>query len=313
GRCFHSAEWDHAYDVAGKRVAVIGTGASAIQIVPAIAPRVERLTVFQRTPPWIVPRRDRAIPRWQQTLFRRVRPLHWLYRASLYWMLELRGVGLFLEPRLMRIFEWLVKRQLAEAVRDPVLRAKVTPTYTMGCKRILLSNDWYETLQRPNVALVTEPIERATPDGIRTRDGVEHRVDAIVCATGFMVSEYLSRIDVVGRDGRTLNDAVHAHAGTNLGITVHGFPNLFLLMGPNTGLGHNSMIFMIEAQARYAVQAIQALRRRNLLFLEVRERVQRRFEARVQEKLRRTVWTSGCRSWYAPDGYNGTIWPHFSF
>ena len=313
GRCFHSAQWDHTYDFTVKRVAVVGTGASAIQFVPEIQPQVAHLDVFQRTPPWIVPKPDRPIARWQQTLFRRVKVLHWLYRAWIYWMLELRGVGFIVDPRIMRFLERFARRFLEESVPDPVLRAKLTPNYTMGCKRVLLSNDWYPAVQRPNVSVVTDGIERITPHGVRTRDGVEHPADAIVCGTGFMVSEYLSRIDVVGREGRALNDAMRAHAGTNLGITVHGFPNLFLLMGPNTGLGHNSMIFMIEAQARYALQAIQTLRRKKLLFLDVRETVQRAFETGVQEKLRHTVWSSGCQSWYAPEGHNATIWPHFTF
>jgi len=313
GRCFHSAQWDHGYDLAGKRVAVIGTGASAIQFVPEIAKEAAQVDVFQRTPPWVVPKPDRAYRRWEQDLFRLVRPLHWLYRAFLYWSLELRAVGFVVDPRINRFLQRFAERYIAQEVADPVLRAKVTPDYTLGCKRILLSNDWYRTLHRPNVDLVTDGIARVTAGGIRTRAGDERSYDAIVCGTGFQVSEYLSRIEVVGRDGRTLNDAMRAHAGTHLGITVHGFPNLFLLMGPNTGLGHNSMIFMIEAQARYAVQAVRAIRRKNLLFIDVLEAVQRRFDAGVQEKLRGTVWATGCHSWYAPDGYNATLWPHFTF
>jgi cation diffusion facilitator CzcD-associated flavoprotein CzcO len=314
GPLFHSAQWNHDVDLAGKRVAVIGTGASAIQFGPEIAPRVARMHVFQRTPPWIVPKPDRPMRRWEQALFRRVRPLHWLHRAWIYWTLELRAVGFVVNPRLMKLLERLAKRHLAESVPDPGLRAKLTPTYTMGCKRILLSNDWYQTLQRPNVELVTDGIERITRHGIRTRDGVEREVDAIVCGTGFMVSDYLARFDIVGRDGRTLNDAMRAKTGNYLGIAVHGFPNLFLLMGPNTGLGHNSMIFMIEAQARYALQAIQAIRARRLAFLDVRASVQREFTDRLQRKIRQSVWSTGCRSWYmAADGHNATVWPRFTF
>ena len=314
GRLFHSAEWDHGYDLAGKRVAVIGTGASAIQFVPEIAPRVEKLQVFQRTAPWIAPKADGPISKARQSIFRRFRPLHWLHRARLYWTAELMAVGFVVNPKLMKLLEGLLRRYLAQQVRDPELRRKLTPTYTLGCKRILLSNDYYPALQRPNVELVTAPIERITAKGIQTRDGVEHPADAIICGTGFMVGDYLTRLHVVGRAGRTLDQAVHAREGHYLGVTVHGFPNLFLMMGPNTGLGHNSMIFMIEAQARLALQAIQELRERKLAFLDVRESVQREFTADVQRHLHRSVWSSGCHSWYMDaDGYNGTLWPYFTF
>jgi cation diffusion facilitator CzcD-associated flavoprotein CzcO len=214
----------------------------------------------------------------------------------------------------LKLLEGLLRRHLARVVPDRALRVKVTPRYALGCKRILLSNDWYAALQRPNVELVTTPIERITPKGIQTQDGVEHPADAIVCGTGFMVGDYLTKLRVVGRGGRTLDEVVSRRLGTYLGISVHGFPNLFLLMGPNTGLGHNSMIFMIEAQARHALQGIRALREKNLAFLDVREPVQARFTEQLQQKLRGTVWSTGCQSWYMDkDGYNGTLWPYFTF
>jgi cation diffusion facilitator CzcD-associated flavoprotein CzcO len=314
GRLFHSAQWDHAYALAGKRVAVIGTGASAIQFVPEIAPEVERLQVFQRTAPWIAPKADRAMRPFEKRLFRWLRPTLWLRRARLYWMAELMAVGFVVNPKLLKLLEGLLRRSLAAQVRDRELRRKLTPGYSLGCKRILISNDWYPALQRPNVELVTAPIERITPKGIQTQDGVEHPADAIICGTGFMVGDYLTRLRVVGRAGRTLDQVVSQRIGTYLGITVHGFPNLFLLMGPNTGLGHNSMIFMIEAQARHALQGIRALRERKLAFLDVREPAQARFTEEVQKKLRSTVWSSGCQSWYMDkDGYNGTLWPYFTF
>ena len=312
GTVFHSAEWNHDYDLAGKTVAVIGTGASSIQFVPEIAREVGRLHLFQRTPPWILPKSDRPMRPWEQQLFRLLPPVQWLYRASLYWMLEWRAVGFVVNPRLMKLVEMLARRHLATVV-DPALRAKLTPDYTIGCKRVLLSNDYYQALQQPNVDLVTDGIASVTADGIRTRDGVERKVDAIICGTGFAVSDYLARLNVVGRDGHTLNDSMRARAGTHLGITVHGFPNLFLLMGPNTGLGHNSMIFMIEAQAAYALQAIQAIRQKRLTFLDVLEPVQRAFSSRLQEAFRGSVWNTGCRSWYVQDGHNSTLWPFFTF
>jgi cation diffusion facilitator CzcD-associated flavoprotein CzcO len=313
GRLFHSARWDHAYDFTDRDVAVIGTGASAIQFVPQIAPRVRRLHVFQRTPPWIVPKPDRPMRPWEQRLFRAARPIHWIHRALLYWALELRVLGFLGWRRLMKPAEQLALRHLASVVDDPELRRKLTPTYTMGCKRILLSNDYYQALVRPNVELVTDGIARITRDGVVTRDGTERRVDAIICGTGFAATDYLAPFDLVGRGGRRLADVMRQNAETYLGIAVHGFPNLFLLMGPNTGLGHNSMIFMIEAQARYTLQAIRALRERHLASVEVRAPVQARFGRWVQERLRRSVWASGCASWYLKDGHNSTIWPSFTF
>jgi cation diffusion facilitator CzcD-associated flavoprotein CzcO len=314
GRLFHSAEWDHEFPLEGRRVAVIGTGASSIQFVPEIAPVVGQLQVFQRTAPWIAPKPDHEISASRRDRLRRFRPLHWLHRARLYWTAELMALGFVVNPGLLKLLEGLLRRYLASQVPDRELRKKLTPTYTLGCKRILLSNDYYQALQRPNVELVTEPIERITPKGIQTRDGVEHAADAIICGTGFMVGDYLTKLHVVGRDGRTLDQAVAARAGSYLGITMHGFPNLYLLMGPNTGLGHNSMIFMIEAQARHALQAIQTVRRRKLAFLDVLESTQAKFTENLQRRMRRSVWSSGCHSWYMDaDGYNGTLWPYFTF
>jgi cation diffusion facilitator CzcD-associated flavoprotein CzcO len=239
--------------------------------------------------------------------------LHWLLRAFIYWVMEARAVGFVLSPRLMKFFQRQALRFLEESVPDPALRARLTPTYAIGCKRILISNDWYPTLQRPNVGLVTDGIERITRTGIRTRDGVERPVDAIICGTGFMVADYINSLHVVGRDGHTLNASVQAREGHHLGTTVRGFPNLYVLMGPNTGLGHNSMIFMIEAQARYVVSSIEALRRRGLASMDVRPAVQDAFRAELSRKLKNTVWTSGCSAWYqTPDG-EVLLWPGFSF
>ncbi|MEW6270457.1 MAG: NAD(P)/FAD-dependent oxidoreductase [Thermodesulfobacteriota bacterium] len=313
GKTFHSARWDHGYDLRGKRVAVIGTGASAIQFVPEIAPEVGRMQVFQRTPPWVLPKPDRAMTEREKWLFRHVPGARWLYRAFTYWTHELRAIGFVIHPRLMKQAEKLARRHLAATVRDPALRAKLTPSYTMGCKRILMSNDYYQTLQRDNVELVTDAIRRVTATGIETADGVVHEVDAIVLGTGFTATDYLAPLDVAGLDGRLLNDVIRERPETYLGITVHGFPNLFLMMGPNTGLGHNSMVFMIEAQARFALQAIEKLRADDLAYMDVELPVQRAFNERIQAKLARSVWSSGCRSWYLKDGHNATIWPGFTW
>lgn len=314
GEVFHSAKWNHAYDLAGKKVAVIGTGASAIQFVPEIAPEVGKLHLFQRTPPWVLPKPDYAYPEWAQQLFAWLPPTRWLHRSYLYWLHELRALGFVVDPRLMTQMAGLARRYLRSVVQDPELRAKLTPTYTMGCKRILLSNDYYPALARPNVEVVTDGIERVTARGVVTHDGIERPVDAIILATGFSATDYLAPIRLIGRRGRNLNDVIQQTREHFLGINVAGFPNLHLLMGPNTGLGHNSMIFMIEAQARYAVQAIQALESLPAnAALEVRGDVQSTFTAALQERMKRTVWSSGCASWYLKEGYNATLWPGFTF
>jgi len=310
GPCFHSARWDHSVDLTDKRVAVIGTGASAIQFVPQIAPKVRQLHLFQRTPAWVVPKPDHPIGRAARALYARAPGLQRLLRAGLYWQHELRFLA-FNRPRLMALAEPLARRHIARNIKDPALRAALTPNYRMGCKRILPSNDFYPAVARANVELVTDPITRVEPTGVRTGDGRLREVDVILLGTGFRISDYLSAIEVVGEHGRELNASWQHNPATYLGITVAGFPNLFLLMGPNTGLGHNSMIFMIEAQARYALQGIQALRTRETL--AVRPDVQRAFVQELERRYARTVWASGCRSWYqAPDGRNAALWPGFT-
>ena len=313
GQLFHSARWPAGWSVRGQRVAVIGTGASAIQIVPELAREAARVEVFQRTPPWILPRHDHAIPATMRRAFLRHPRLHRAYRGWLYWRYELRALGFTVHRSLLAPGRWMALWHLRRQVADPALRRRLTPDYPIGCKRVLLSDDYYPALQRPNVTLVTTGIERVTPCGIATRDGVEHAVDAIVLATGFAATEYLSTIRIEGAGGRCLASAEEPLPAAYLGISISGFPNLFLLMGPNTGLGHNSMVFMIEAQARYARQAVQALLARDHAALEVRETVQRRFQSRIEARLARSVWNSGCSSWYLKDGRNPVIWPGFTF
>ena len=309
GKRFHSAKWDHDYDLTGKRVAVIGTGASAIQFVPQIAPKVAHLDVYQRTAPWVVPKRDRAISDAERWLFEHVPATHWLRRTGLYWLMESRVVGFAYAPKVNEMLEKVALYFLKQAVPDAELRAKLTPNYRFGCKRVLISNDWYAALQRDNVDLVTDGIESITPRGVRTADGTEREVDALILGTGFRVSEYLSAIKIVGRQGVELNEAWRASLRNYLGITVSGFPNLFLLMGPNTGLGHNSMIFMIEAQARYAAQAISELRAKRLAFIDVKPSAEQAFRAELARKMKNTVWMTGCASWYqTPDG-EVFLWP----
>jgi cation diffusion facilitator CzcD-associated flavoprotein CzcO len=313
GKRFHSARWDHDYDLTGKRVAVIGTGASAIQFVPQIAPKVATLDVYQRTAPWVVPKRDRPISAAERWLFEHVPATHWLRRTGLYWLMESRVVGFAYAPKVNEMIEKLARYYLAKAVPEAALRAQLTPNYRFGCKRVLISNDWYPALQRDNVDVVTERIESITPSGVRTADGDEREYDALILGTGFRVTEYLSAIRIVGRSGVELNDVWRSSLRNYLGISVSGFPNLFLLMGPNTGLGHNSMIFMIEAQARYAANAVAKLRDRKLSFIDVLPEAEQEFRNELARKMKNTVWTTGCQSWYqTPDG-EVFLWPGATF
>ena len=312
GTSFHSARWDHSCDLAGKRVAVIGTGASAIQFVPEIAARAGQLTVFQRTPPWIHPRPDAPIPARMRTAFRRAPVAARALRDAIYLGLEMRGLGFAVSPKLMAPLEAVARRHLASQVTDPALRARLTPDYTIGCKRILLSSDYYPALQRPNVSLVTEGITGITEAGVTTADGEEHKADVIIYATGFRVAESVTSLNVTGRDGRKLQPGnLEAYRG----VTVAGFPNLFLLLGPNTGQGHTSAVFMIESQIQHVLSCLRLLAKDKADAIEVAESAQRRYNDALQRRLRRAVWSEGgCRSWYLDsDGVNRTLWPGFTF
>jgi cation diffusion facilitator CzcD-associated flavoprotein CzcO len=312
GTSFHSARWDHSCDLAGKRVAVIGTGASAIQFVPEIAAQAGQLTVFQRTPPWIHPRPDAPIPARMQSVFRKAPVTARALRDAIYLGLELRALGFAVSPKLMAPLEAVARRHLASQVTDPALRARLTPDYTIGCKRILLSSDYYPALQRPNVSLVTEAITGITEAGVTTADGEEHKADVIIYATGFKAIESVTSLNISGRDGRKLRTAnLEAYRG----ITAAGFPNLFLLLGPNTALGHTSVVFMIETQIQHVLSCLRLLAKAKGDAIEVVESAQRRYNDALQRRLRRAVWSEGgCRSWYLDaDGVNRTLWPGFTF
>lgn len=315
GRAFHSARWDHDHDITGKRVAVVGTGASAIQIVPAIQPRVAKLKVFQRTPPWIVPRRtDREITELEKRLYRAFPALTKIPRAVTYVARELLVLGLAKDPRLMKIPEAVALRHLRRQVRDPELRRKLTPDYSIGCKRILPSDDWYPALQQPNVELVDQGVKAVTETGLVAADGSEHEVDTIVFATGFHVTDMPIGQKVRGRGGVLLDDVWRGSPQAYLGATVAGFPNMFTLIGPNTGLGHSSMVYMIESQIQYVLDALRVMDERGLTSVEVRQDVQDAYNAELQAKMPKTVWMSGCASWYIDaNGRNTTIWPDFTF
>jgi cation diffusion facilitator CzcD-associated flavoprotein CzcO len=316
GPAFHSARWDHGYDLAGKRVAVVGTGASAIQFVPEIAPRVARLDIYQRTPPWIIPKVDHPISARSRRLFRAVPATQRLLRTLRYWVLEARAIGFNGHPAPLKIAQRIALRHMAKQVPDPALRRRLTPDYHLGCKRVLISNDYYPTLGRPHVELVTDPIAEVTEHGIVDRAGVTREVDAIVYGTGFHVTDAFEALDIHGVGGRQLAGTWREQGiQTHLGITVAGFPNLFFLLGPNTALGHNSVVFMIESQVRYVVDAIGMVLRERAGALDVRPDVQRAFNEEIQRKLVNGIWTrGGCTSWYLDShGVNRTIWPGFTW
>ncbi|QWF82611.1 flavin-containing monooxygenase [Amycolatopsis sp. CA-230715] len=316
GAAFHSAQWDHDVDLRGKRVAVVGTGASAIQFVPRIAKDVERLHLFQRTPPWIMPKPDFAMPGWAKALFAKVPGTQRLYRDALYWMLEARAIGFNGHPGVMKLGQLLAKRNINRGVKDPELRRKVTPDYTMGCKRVLISNDYYPALARDNVDVITDGVTEVREHSVVDGSGVEHEVDAIIYGTGFHVTDAFDDLQITGVDGRNLGKEWSSEGmRTHLGITVSGFPNLFFLLGPNTGLGHNSVVFMIESQISYVAEAMGLVESSGAAALDTREEAQDRFNAEIQEKLEKGIWTQGgCKSWYLDaKGVNRTIWPGFTW
>lgn len=315
GKLFHSARWDHGYALEGKTVAVIGTGASAVQFVPRIQPRVARLHLFQRTPPWVLPKPDRPVSRRRAWLFRHLPLAQRIARSAIYWQLESRALGFIVHPKLMKYPTQFALSYLARKVKDPVLRAKLTPDYVFGCKRVLMSNDYYPALTRPNVDVVTEPIREIVADGVVTTSGRLYAVDAIICGTGFQVNDAGAPFPVIGAGGVEL-DALWRRDGPQayLGTAIADCPNFFMIVGPNTGLGHNSMIYMIEAQVRYILSCIRAMRRHGARAMSVRPDVQRRFNERLQRRMRNSVWATGCRSWYlSKSGRNTVLWPGFTF
>ncbi|MBC7375108.1 MAG: NAD(P)/FAD-dependent oxidoreductase, partial [Frankiales bacterium] len=309
GHSFHSATWDHDHDLTGRRVAVIGTGASAIQFVPEIAKQVAALTVFQRSAPYVIRKPDRAYGAVTRALLARAPVTLAADRLRTYVACELRSLGFNTEPRLMGPLQARFRRRLRRQVADPGLRAQLTPSDPIGCKRILQSNDWYPALQLPHVELVTDTVTRVVPQGVLTADGRLHEVDTIVLGTGFAATELLLPMKVTGRDGLTLAQAWRDGAEAHLGTTVSGFPNLFLLYGPNTNLGHNSIILMLESQIAYLADAVRLLRH-GVATLEVRAQVQRDSNAWLQARLAGTVFAGGCRSWYlTASGRNTQNWP----
>ena len=314
GTVFHSAAWRHDVQLEGRDVAVIGTGASAIQFVPHIQPRVRQLHLFQRTAPWVIPRHDREVSaRWRR-IYRMVPLVQRVVRTAIYFRHELFLV-LFRHPRWMKRAEDVARRGLRKWIADPTRRAKMTPDYTMGCKRLLLSDDYLPAVARPNVDVVTAPLREVRPHGIVDAEGVEHRADVIIFGTGFRPTDPLLAPCIRGREGKTLADVWEGSPKAYLGTMVAGFPNLFILLGPNTGLGHSSVVFMIEAQVAQVMLVLRELRRRRAPSIEPSATAQARFVAEVERRMRGTVWVAGhCRSWYLDrTGRNSSLWPDFTW
>lgn len=315
GAYFHSARWKPGFNPKGKKVAVIGTGASAIQIVPAIAPEVSRLTVFQRTPAWVSHRLDKEISPFSRKLFRKLPLLQKLQREFIYWLNEFIGIGFIGNKSMNRFMAWVANRKLKQEVHAPEIREKLRPRYTIGCKRILRSDDYYPSFNRENVQLVTEGIERFTPGGILTASGKEHLLDAVVFATGFVAADINVYTKVIGLNGRSLiEEWEETGAQGYLGTTVSGYPNLGFILGPNTGLGHNSVVHMMESQMNYLMQYIECLEKSGERgYLDVKEQIQQSYNKNLQDQFKGTVWTSGCQSWYTnAKGRNTTLYPRLT-
>jgi cation diffusion facilitator CzcD-associated flavoprotein CzcO len=313
GPMMHTARWDHDVDLSDKRVAIVGTGASAVQVVPTIAPIVAMLTVFQRTPAWVVAKFDRVYPKWLRRLLGRAPFLLRASRFVKYWVSELRGPIVFFNSKILStigvlLSKWNLRRQ----VKDPELRKKLTPTFQFGCKRVLVSDDYWAAFERENVDLVTDSIAAIERKGVRTADGALHEADAIVLATGYKLGLATAPFPIVGRGGRTLDEAWSNGAVAYKGMTVAGFPNWFIMMGPNTGPGHTSVLVYTEAQIQHALQAIELLRAEGLKHIEIRQEAQDEYNAGIQARMKHMVW-GGCNSWYLnDDGTNRSLYPGFA-
>ena len=312
GPSFHSARWNHGVELTGKRVAVIGNAASAIQFIPPVAELAEQVFVYQRSANYIVPRNDRAYSPAEQARFRRCR---WLLKLSrLYWYMRQEFLffgAMFAGSLRHRLIERMARRYLEQEIADPTLRRVLTPDYPMGCKRILVSDDYYQTLARGGVEIVPSPVTGIDERGVITEDGVERAVDVVIYGTGFRATEFLAPLDIRGRSGLRLSDRWKEGAWAHRGVAVPGFPNLFMLYGPNTNLGHNSIIYMVESQVRYIVQCIDKLLAHDIRLLEANEAAAARFNEGLQKDLAATVWGGECGSWYKnASGRITNNWPH---
>jgi cation diffusion facilitator CzcD-associated flavoprotein CzcO len=310
GPAFHTAEWRHDVELAGRRVAVIGTGCSAIQTVPSIQPIVEQLDVYQRSPGWTIPKMDFSYSERAQRLFERFPLLQRLDRMAVFGFMELGALGMTGHPGVLRAFRAVGRNQINKAIKDPGLRARVTPTDEIGCKRIMLTDEWYPTLTKPNVELVTEPISEVTAGGLRLRSGVERPADVLVLATGFQTHGFVAPMEIVGAGGHTLAEEWARVPHAYLGMSVTGFPNMFLLYGPNTNGGTGSVIYTIEAGVNHVIAALRELERTSARRIEIRRETAEAFDRQLRAALAGTVWHTGCTSWYLDEnGNDPNQWP----
>eukprot|EP00163_Fabomonas_tropica_P031722 TRINITY_DN7646_c0_g2_i1.p2 TRINITY_DN7646_c0_g2~~TRINITY_DN7646_c0_g2_i1.p2 ORF type:complete len:535 (+),score=74.99 TRINITY_DN7646_c0_g2_i1:1112-2716(+) len=314
GKVFHSARWDHDYGLEGKRVAVIGTGASAIQFIPQIVPKVAELKLFQRSAAWVIPKPDRPFTGLEQWFFESLPILDRAYRSLIYWKNESRALAFTRYGFLLNAFKWQAKRLAHKKIKDPIKRAGIIPDYPVGCKRLLISNDWYDAINQDNLELITDGIERIEENAIVSKDGSRHEVDAIIYGTGFKATDFLTPMKVTGLDGIDLNQAWKDGAEAYKGISVSGFPNLFILYGPNTNLAHSSIVFMLESQIRYVTQCVKMLQDPGLRYINVKPDRQDDYARQIQDRLKNSVWEAGCTSWYkTASGKNTNNWPGFTF
>ena len=316
GPRFHSAQWDHSVDLKDKKVVVIGTGASAIQFIPIIAQETGKLTVFQRTPAWVLPKKDKPTPEWRKKLFATVPGATRAYRNALYWALEARAIGFNGHINVLPFAEKIVKRYLEKTIPDPELRAKLTPDYRLGCKRVLQSNTYYQTYLRDDVELSTDGVQEIVADGVIDGNGVKHEADIIIYGTGFHVIDAFDYLDIKGKNGADLATQFREEGvETYMGMTINGFPNLYFMLGPNTALGHNSVVFMIEQQTKFIIRMLDEMDRRGAISAEPTKSAQDDFNEEIQRLVEKGIWTQGgCTSWYLDSkGKNRTIWPKFTF
>ncbi len=311
GKVMHSAQWDHGYDLRGKHIVSLGMGGSAIQYVPEIAPFAKKLYVFQRTAAWVIPRDEREYGLLAKAMFKKLPITRVLHRWRCYWTNESR-VWPILNPWIARIGEGFLKGFIRSQVKDPALVKQLTPDYTLGCKRILISNKWYPTFNRANVELVTQGVREFKANSIVTQDGVERPVDCVILGTGFVVDPriYMKNFELRGLGGHTVAEDWKVSPTAYYGITTANYPNMYMLVGPHTGLGHNSIIFMIEAQVEYIMKCLKLVKDKGADWIDVKPEAMTRFLGEMGEALKGTVWSSGCKSWYqTADGINFAIWP----
>ncbi|WP_333663033.1 flavin-containing monooxygenase [Acinetobacter sp.] len=314
GKTFHSARWDHDYDLTNKRVAVIGTGASAIQFVPEIAKQVAHLDIYQRSAPYVIPKPDRLYSPIERKAFQKLPVLQSLDRIVQYSYNEIRLKSFTTTLNEMPLAEYIFQRHIREEIKDPHFRHRLMPDYPIGCKRILISNHWYRSLVRPNVEVINAAIQEVTENGIVDQDGNLREVDTIIYGTGFTATDFMAPMQIKGLNGISLKELWQDGAEAYLGLTVSGFPNFFMLYGPNTNLGHNSIVYMIESQVNYILDAIQVYLKKNLRFADLKPESQQKFNQEIQERMKSTMWSQGCNSWYqTATGKNTNNWPGFTF